>query len=131
MLTTDPLPYAAFIARHLMRSVGPRLPGRSAVAETEAVFAGDRWFWSDDNAKVLEFLSLPAVRRAYPKAEEAAFGFLRDLCDGPFIYRRVGEPRLEAAGGDPAQGPARLPPHFPHLRCPLPPRARLPGGPLH
>ena len=33
-------------------------PGH-AVAETAHPFAGDSWFWTDDNAKVLEFLAHP------------------------------------------------------------------------
>ena len=31
------------------------------MAETEEAVDGDRWFWADDNAKVLEFLALPAL----------------------------------------------------------------------
>ena len=103
LLTADPLPYAAFIARHLVLPVGPRFGIRHAVAETEDAMAGDRWFWSDDNAKVVEFLSLPIVAQAFPEAAEAAFGFLKDLCSAPFIYRRVGQPRLDTVENDGAR----------------------------
>jgi len=32
-----------------------------AIAETALPIAGDGWFWTDDNAKVLEFLSRPEL----------------------------------------------------------------------
>ncbi|WP_338663056.1 hypothetical protein VQH23_23320 [Pararoseomonas sp. SCSIO 73927] len=118
MLITDPLPYAAFIVRHLMRPVGPRFGERHAVAETEEAMDGDRWFWSDDNAKVLEFLSIPSVWWAYPEAVEATFGFLRDLCRGPYVYRRLGAVRLEAVENDGAR--ARFVHSLMDITCDLP-----------
>jgi hypothetical protein len=118
LLTSDPLPYAAFITRHLMRPVGPRFGTEQAIVETEQALAGDRWFWADDNAKILEFLSLPPVWRAYPEAVEAAFGFLRALCAGPFIYRRVGQPRLDAVENDGAR--ARFVHSLMDITCDLP-----------
>ncbi|MBP0492358.1 hypothetical protein [Roseomonas indoligenes] len=118
MLTTDPIPYAAFIVRHLLHPVGPRFGDRQAVAETEEMMDGDRWFWSDDNAKALEFLSLPKVWWAYPEAVEATFGFLRDLCRGPYVYRRLGQARLEAVENDGAR--ARFVHSLMDITCDLP-----------
>ncbi|MCR0980513.1 hypothetical protein [Roseomonas populi] len=118
MLTTDPIPYAAFIVRHLLHPVGPRFGNRHAVAETEEMMDGDRWFWSDDNAKVLEFLSLPPVWWAFPEAVDATFGFLRDLCRGPYVYRRLGQARLDAVENDGAR--ARFVHSLMDITCDLP-----------
>ena len=57
-MPTDAMPAAEFIIRHLYRSF--ELNNRErlfAVTETEKLVDGDDWFWSDDNAKVLELLA--------------------------------------------------------------------------
>lgn len=115
---TDPNRYAAFIVRHLMRRVGPLRSQGFAVAETEAALEGDRWFWADDNAKVLEFLTLPALWRRHPEDVAEIFRFLRSLCRGPFILRRTGHPRLEAQENDGAR--ARFVHTFMTIGCDLP-----------
>jgi len=118
LLPSDPLPYADFIVQHLLHPVGPRFGDGMAIAETEERLDGDRWFWSDDNAKILEFLSLPQVWRVHPGAVQSTFAFLRALCAGSFIYRRVGETRLDALSNDGARA------HFVHslleIGCDLP-----------
>ena len=117
-ISTDPGPYAAFIARYLMQPVAPGSAGPRAAAETEAAVGGDRWFWADDNAKVLEFLTLPAVWHRHPRDVADAFRFLASLCHGPFILRRRGHPRLEALSNDGAR--ARFAHTFMSIDCDLP-----------
>ena len=65
-----------------------------AVAETEDP-GEDSWFWNDDNAKTLEFMSRPEVWRRFPRETGEIIRFLRSMCHGPFIFRRVSQPRLE------------------------------------
>src|SRR5713226_4243545 len=98
-IPTDALPAAAFLIRHLYRPVEVGGNGRLfAFAETERVCQGDVWFWTDDNAKALELLSRPEVWRCYPEQTEEILRFVRAMCHGPFIFRRVSVPRLEATG---------------------------------
>ena len=97
---TELAPYAAFIARHLRVPLpgGGGMPS-GAVSETEALIDGDRWFWADDNAKVLEMFARPDLWRQYPAVVQELFDFLRACCDGPFIYRRLGVLRLDLRDG--------------------------------
>jgi hypothetical protein len=96
---TEALPAAAFLIRHLYRPVDLGENAKMfALAETERVCQGDVWFWTDDNAKALELLSRPEVWRCFPEQTAAIFEFLRAMCRGPFIFRRVSVPRLEAGG---------------------------------
>src|SRR5580765_7339524 len=98
-IPTEALPTAAFLIRHLYRPV--KLGENTklfALAETERPSAGDVWFWTDDNAKALELLSRPEVWRCYPRETEEILRFVRAMCKGPFIFRRVSVPRLEATG---------------------------------
>ena len=73
MIPTDAIPAAEFLLRHLYRSIevadGKRF---SAVAENENC-EGDNWFWNDDNAKSLEFLSRPEVWRRFPAKSPRCF----------------------------------------------------------
>src|SRR6516164_578511 len=98
MIPTDAIPAAEFLMRHLYRSIevadGRRF---SAIAENENP-GGDNWFWSDDNAKSLEFLSRPDVWRRFPCETSEVLRFVRSMCHGPYIFRRVSGPRLEASG---------------------------------
>src|SRR5215467_7968734 len=66
-----------------------------AIAETALPIAGDSWFWTDDNAKVLEFLSRPELWQRFPRQTNEILRFLRAMCQGPLIFRRVSPPRLE------------------------------------
>jgi len=94
-LTSDPLPYAAFALTSLLKPLPALSPAARAISETEHPIEGDEWFWADDNAKVLELLSIPAVWRSDPAAVADILRFIDALCDGPFIFRRLGAPRLE------------------------------------
>jgi hypothetical protein len=100
MIPTDALPAAEFLIRHLYRSIDVA-DGKSfsAVAENENP-GGDNWFWNDDNAKSLEFLSRPEVWRHFPEETSEVLRFLQSMCHGPYIFRRVSSPRLEASGNE-------------------------------
>src|ERR1700746_689935 len=97
MIPTDALPAAEFLIRQLYRAIdvadGMRF---SAIAESENP-RGDNWFWNDDNAKSLEFLSRPEVWRRFPDETAEVLRFVRSMCHGPYIFRRVSTPRLEAS----------------------------------
>ena len=98
-IPTVALPAAAFLIRHLYRPVDLGENAKLfALAETERVCQGDVWFWTDDNAKALELLSRPEVWQCFPEQTAAIFEFVRAMCHGPFIFRRVSVPRLEATG---------------------------------
>ena len=66
-----------------------------AIAETALPIAGDSWFWTDDNAKVLEFLSRPELWQRFPRQTTEILRFVRAMCHGPLIFRRVSPLRLE------------------------------------
>jgi hypothetical protein len=95
MIPTDAIPAAEFLIRHLYRSIDVADGKRFfAVAESENP-GGDNWFWNDDNAKSLEFLSRPEVWRRFPGETAEVLRFVRSMCRGPYIFRRVSSPRLE------------------------------------
>jgi hypothetical protein len=59
MVPTDALPAAEFLIRHLYRSIDVAQGKKFfAIIESETP-GGDDWYWNDDNAKSLEFLSRP------------------------------------------------------------------------
>jgi hypothetical protein len=97
-LPTDALPAAEFIVRHMHRTVdladGVQF---SAVSETEKPVDGDNWFWTDDNAKVLEFMSRPELWTRFPKETAEILCFVQAMCRPPFIFRRLSTPRLTPA----------------------------------
>src|SRR5215469_12724323 len=98
MIPTDALPAAEFLIRYLYRPID--------LAEGEQFFAiaenedprGDNWYWNDDNAKSLEFLSRPEVWRRFPGETAEILRFVRSMCHGPYIFRRVSGLRLEPSG---------------------------------
>ena len=98
MIPTEALPAAEFLIRHLYRSIdvadGTRF---SAIAESENP-GEDNWFWNDDNAKSLEFLSRPEVWRHFPAEVAEVIRFVRSMSNGPYIFRRISGPRLESSG---------------------------------
>ena len=93
-LPADALAAAEFLVRHLYRPIDVAA-GSSycAIAETASP-ADDRWFWNDDNAKVLELMSRPEVWRYFPQETGEILRFVQSMCRGPFIFRRVGAPML-------------------------------------
>src|SRR5215468_3952773 len=68
-----------------------------AIAETALPIEGDSWFWTDDNAKVLEFLSRPELWQRFPRQTAEILRFVRTMCRGPLIFRRASPPRLDPA----------------------------------
>jgi hypothetical protein len=96
LLPTDTLAAAEFLIRRVYRAIELGI-GEShfAIAETAMTIGGDSWFWSDDNAKVLEFLSRPELWREFPAETGQILRFVRAMCRGPLMFRRVSRPRLE------------------------------------
>jgi hypothetical protein len=100
MVPTEALPAAEFLIRHLYRPIDVAHGETfSAVAESEDL-GGDNWFWNDDNAKSLELLSRPEVWRRFPGEVAEVLRFVRSMCCGPYIFRRISGPRLEPSGKD-------------------------------
>jgi hypothetical protein len=97
LIPTDTFAAAEFLVRHMYRPIDLG-NGESffAIAETALPIEGDSWFWTDDNAKVLEFLSRPELWGRFPLQTAEVFRFVRAMCCGPLIFRRVSPPRLEA-----------------------------------
>jgi hypothetical protein len=95
-IPTETLAAAEFLVRRMYRPVELGI-GEShfAIAETAMPIGGDSWFWTDDNAKVLEFLSRPELWRHFPAETGEILRFVRAMCRGPLIFRRVSRPRLE------------------------------------
>lgn len=91
----DPEPFARFIEARLLKPLPQPAISRRAIAETEIPTEGDDWFWTDDNAKILDFLSLPAVWRRRPDAVADVLDFVVGMCRGPLIFRRCAAPRFE------------------------------------
>ncbi len=92
--------FAAFIRNHLLRALPALGPSSRAVTETEYPAEGDDWFWTDDNAKVLELLSRPEVWREAPADVADIVRFVIGMCDGPFIFRRLAGSRLQQVSRD-------------------------------
>ncbi len=128
-LPIDPVAAAEFIIRRLYRPLSFGEADYLAVAETEHPFAGDSWFWTDDNAKVVEFLARPEIRPHYPKEIGEIVRFLRMMCRGPFIFRRVSAPRLLLTGQNGNE--ASYYHSLMHLRCDLSRGAVMAGIRFH
>src|SRR5260221_11916127 len=96
-LPTEALAAARFLFRHMYRRVAIS-GGIDLFAFSENPSAEDLWFWSDDNSKILEFLSRPEVWRQFPHETGEVLRFVRAMCHGPFIFRRLSSVRLESAG---------------------------------
>jgi hypothetical protein len=99
-LPADAIPAAEYLMRHLYRPIDVAAGSRyCAIAETAGA-GDDPWFWNDDNAKVLELMSRPEVWRRFPQETGEIMRFVQSMCRGPFIFRRVGAPRLEPLRSD-------------------------------
>jgi hypothetical protein len=96
LIPTDTFPAAEFLVRQMYRPVYlGNGASHFAIAETELPITGDSWFWTDDNAKVLEFLSRPELWQRFPHQTNEILRFVRAMCRGPLIFRRVSPSRLE------------------------------------
>ncbi|MBV1798488.1 hypothetical protein [Siccirubricoccus sp. G192] len=72
-----------------------------ALAETDQPLDDSRWFWTDDNAKALELLALPAAWDADPGFGRAILDFVLAMSPGDLIFRRCAEPQLRLLDPDP------------------------------
>jgi hypothetical protein len=100
LIPIDTIAGAEFLIRHMYLPIElGNGQGRFAIAETALPIEGDRWFWTDDNAKVLEFLSRPELWRRFPHQTAEILWFVRAMCRGPLVFRRVSPPRLEPVAG--------------------------------
>ena len=96
LIPTNTFGAAEFLVRHMYRPVNlGNGASHFAIAETALPIDGDSWFWTDDNAKVLEFLSRPELWQRFPHETTEILRFVRAMCHGPLIFRRVSPPRLE------------------------------------
>jgi hypothetical protein len=96
LIPTETFPAAEFLVRQMYRPVDlGNGASHFAIAETALPIEGDSWFWTDDNAKVLEFLSRPELWQRFPRQTAEIIRFVRAMCRGPLIFRRVSPPRLE------------------------------------
>jgi hypothetical protein len=96
LIPTDTFAAAEFLVRHMYRPVKLGTgASHFAITETAVPIAGDSWFWTDDNAKVLELLSRPELWRHFPDQTNEILRFVQAMCRGPLIFRRVSPPRLE------------------------------------
>jgi len=79
---------ARLIARDLVKLVDGT--GLTTVAETALPFAGTRWFWGDDAAKVAELFCLPTLHAAEPELVDRLIDTILALSPGGIIQRRLG-----------------------------------------
>jgi hypothetical protein len=99
-IPTDEIAAAEFIVRYLYKPIKLTDDKKFfAVTETEHLVGGDDWIWTDDNAKVLEFLSRPAIWRRFPQQTLEVLRFVQSMSHGPFMLRRISTPRLEQGTG--------------------------------
>jgi hypothetical protein len=90
----DPFAAAEFIGQRMYKRLSLAGAECLAVAETEHPVGADTWFWTDDNAKVIEFLARPELCGRYRRQSADAFRFIRAMCRGPLIFRRAAMPCL-------------------------------------
>jgi hypothetical protein len=125
----DPVAAAEFIIRRLYRPLSFGADHYMAVAETEYPFAGDNWFWTDDSAKIVEFLTRPEIHQHYPEQIGEVVRFLQMMCRGPLIFRRASTPRLLLTGQNGTE--ASYDHSLMHLRCDLAHGAVMAGIRFH
>jgi hypothetical protein len=100
LLQADPKTYAPLIIKALYRDnvAGTSL---SALTETEKPINGDSWFWTDDNAKALEALTLPAIFPYYAAQVGQLVSFIRANSPPPFVFRRRADDHLSLESDKP------------------------------
>lgn len=91
-LPTDETRYAPLIVKALYRD-GIAGTSLSALAETEKPIDGDNWFWTDDNAKALEALTLPKIFPDYLTQVGQMVKFIIATSPPPFVFRRRADDR--------------------------------------
>ena len=93
LLHADPTKYAPLIIKALYHDsvAGTSL---SALSETELPINGDSWYWTDDNAKALEALTLPSISPKFVPQVGNLVKFIRANSPPPFVFRRRVDDRL-------------------------------------
>ena len=100
LLSADVRKYAPFIIKGLYHDpvTGTSLAGLS---ETEKPINGDNWYWTDDNAKSLEALTLAPIFADYAAQAGRLAQFIMDNSPPPFVFRRRTDERLEIRSDKP------------------------------
>ncbi|MCO6417725.1 hypothetical protein JYK14_16370 [Siccirubricoccus sp. KC 17139] len=91
----------AFLKAQLAKPVTLRGAPALALAETAQPFNDSRWYWTDDNAKALELLALPAIRNADPEFTDRILDFVLGMSSTDLIWRRLAEPQLKLQQAQP------------------------------
>ena len=79
------LPGVNFIRDKLVAKIGKE----KAARETDEDFAGDRWWWIDDNAKSMEVFIMPGVYEQNKDTTDSMVDFILDMSrDGLFLRRK-------------------------------------------
>jgi len=94
LLNADVKRYAPFIVKALYHEkvAGTAL---SALSETEKPINGDSWYWTDDNAKSLEALSLDPVFSNFATQAGQITDFIIANSPPPFVFRRRADEHLD------------------------------------
>ena len=100
LLNADVKKYAPFIIKALYHDnvAGTNL---SALSETEKPINGDSWYWTDDNAKSLEALTLAPVFPQFTTQAGKIVQFIIANSPPPFVFRRRADERLEVKSDNP------------------------------
>ena len=84
-----------FINDRLVAKIGKE----KAARETEEDFAGDRWWWIDDNAKSMEVFSMPGVYEQYKDTTDGMVDFIYDTSRDGMCRRETRILRRSIVGG--------------------------------
>jgi hypothetical protein len=100
LLNADIKRYAPLIVKALFHDnvAGSKL---SALSETEKPIQGDSWYWTDDNAKSLEALTLAPIFPDLAGPAAALVRFIIANSPPPFVFRRRADERLEVKSDKP------------------------------
>lgn len=92
---------APFLVKGLYRE---RIAGTelTALTETEKPINDDDWFWTDDNAKALEALSVPEIFPKFTTEVGRLTQFVIENSPQPFVFRRRASGRLVVASNNPS-----------------------------
>ena len=94
-------PMVAYIRDRLVKSITIGGQSYRALSETAEPVGNSVWFWTDDNAKALALLSLPAIRDSTGGLCDAVMDFVMKMGEGDAILRRWAAPQLQIMRSDP------------------------------
>ncbi len=100
LLNVDANKHASFIVKALYHEpvTGTAVSGLS---ETEKPMGGDNWYWTDDNAKSLEALSIAPVFPKFLHQSAEIVKFIIANSPPPFVFRRRTNERFEVVSDNP------------------------------